>query len=180
MKFLKNNCKIIIGFILGVLLTSSIVYAAVSANQISYTKQGVNANNVSEALNDLYSKISNEEKTITLNGNNTLDKYYKNLNVNVSLTHYSKSSIAASNIGNTTICDFIPQFLFLKVNYVNGNTNVHYIFWSTDNCQHFYLSTNSYTVTDDTKDFTISNNKIYLNSATWAKSGTYSMEYWAM
>lgn len=37
MKFLKNNLKIIIAFIVGVILAGGIVYAATSAEQIDYT-----------------------------------------------------------------------------------------------------------------------------------------------
>lgn len=54
MKLIKNNFKIFIGFILGVILSGGIVYAVVSANQIEYTREGSNINNVEDALNDLY------------------------------------------------------------------------------------------------------------------------------
>lgn len=57
MKFLKNNLKLIIAFILGVILTGGIVYAAVSAREVSYTTdKNINIKNVAEALNDLYNK----------------------------------------------------------------------------------------------------------------------------
>ena len=58
MKFCRNNVKVIIGFIVGVVLAGGIVYAAVtSADEISYmTEKNEEINNVQEALNDLYSK----------------------------------------------------------------------------------------------------------------------------
>ena len=57
MKFLKNNLKLIIGFILGVILTGGIVYAAVTASEIDYTTtKNSSVKNVEQALNDLYTK----------------------------------------------------------------------------------------------------------------------------
>ena len=55
MKFLKNNLKVIIAFILGLILAGGIVYAATSAKEVTYTtaKNG-NIKNVEDALNDLY------------------------------------------------------------------------------------------------------------------------------
>ena len=57
MKFLKNNLKVIIAFIVGVILAGGIVYAATSAKDVTYTtsKNG-EIKNVEEALNDLYNK----------------------------------------------------------------------------------------------------------------------------
>ena len=59
MKFIKNNLKVIIGFIIGVILASGItVYAySYAAKDISYTKPGTETEiNVEQALNDLYGK----------------------------------------------------------------------------------------------------------------------------
>lgn len=59
MKFYKNNLKIIIAFVVGLILSGGIVYAVTSANQISYTTdKNVNIKNVEEALNDLYSNTN--------------------------------------------------------------------------------------------------------------------------
>ena len=57
MKILKDNLKVIIAFVLGAVLTGEIVYAATSANQVTYaTEKNLKIKNVEEALNDLYSK----------------------------------------------------------------------------------------------------------------------------
>ena len=59
MKFLKNNLKLIIGFIIGVILTGGIVYATVvaSADEVTYTTdKNAEIKNVAEALEDLYRK----------------------------------------------------------------------------------------------------------------------------
>lgn len=83
MKFLKNNLKIIIAFIVGVILAGGIVYAATSAEQIDYTTdKNSEIKNVKEALNDLYDeKIKNELLTPQLLASNvnsyTFDKNYR-------------------------------------------------------------------------------------------------------
>lgn len=61
MRFIKNNLKVIIAFIVGVILAGGIVYATTSASQVSYTTdKNLEINTVAEALNDLYNKqISN-------------------------------------------------------------------------------------------------------------------------
>ena len=58
MKYLRNNLKVIIGFIIGVVLASSITVYAYNylAKDISYIREGTNIKNVAEALNDLYNK----------------------------------------------------------------------------------------------------------------------------
>lgn len=52
--------EVIISFIIGVILASSIaVYAAINASDINYTRAGTNITSVEGALNDLYSKTNN-------------------------------------------------------------------------------------------------------------------------
>ena len=61
MKFLKNNLKIIIGFILGIILFAGIgVYATYNyfANEIGYKKADGTIISVGKALNELYGKSS--------------------------------------------------------------------------------------------------------------------------
>lgn len=53
MKIIKNNIKFIIGFIVGIVAAGGIVYAAVSASEVNYTKEGTAITNVEQALNDL-------------------------------------------------------------------------------------------------------------------------------
>lgn len=91
MKFIKKNIKLIVGIIVGVLSVSGIsVYATYKyfATDVSYTKDGVEMS-VADALNDLYNnkkETSDITKEITENGEKTLDKYYKNIKVNVPST----------------------------------------------------------------------------------------------
>lgn len=68
MNFLKNNIRIIIGLIIGVLIASGITVYAYSyiASDISYTKPGTEtAISVEEALNDLYSKSNKTSQQVT-------------------------------------------------------------------------------------------------------------------
>ena len=67
MKFFKNNFKLIVGFIVGVILASGITVYAYSyyAKDISYTKPGTEtAISVEQALNDLYTKTKREPSLV--------------------------------------------------------------------------------------------------------------------
>lgn len=106
MKFIKKNIKLIIGILIGILLVSGIsVYATYKyfATDVSYTKDGIKIN-VEKALNELYTnkkETTEETKEITVNGEQTLDKYYKNLNVNIT-NQFKGMKIIASGIARTT------------------------------------------------------------------------------
>ena len=63
MKFLKNNLKIIIAFIMGAILATGItVYANINASSITYS----NNKTVAQALNELYNTNSNISQTNAL------------------------------------------------------------------------------------------------------------------
>lgn len=67
MRVLKDNLKLIIGFILGVILASSITVYAYSyfAKDIGYTKPGTESEiSVETALNELYNKRNNTDHEI--------------------------------------------------------------------------------------------------------------------
>ena len=120
MKFIKNNLKVIIGFIIGVILASSITVYAYSylASDISYTRDGTNIKSVEEALNELYrnkKETSDDTKSITANGEQELDKYYKKLNVNVytndDLTYvgyYESETYKTAQVSTLTINNVEP------------------------------------------------------------------------
>ena len=71
MKFLKEKKGIIISFIIGVIIASSITVYAYSyfASDIGYAREGTNIKNVAEALNDLYGKNTSNIFVATLGGN---------------------------------------------------------------------------------------------------------------
>ena len=103
MKILKNNLKVIIAFIVGVILAGGIVYAAVvSASEVSYTTaKNANITNVQEALNDLYSKNQN----------------------NITITSTSISKVASASY--TFQDDYKAAIIYIQDNYNSGST------WST-------------------------------------------------
>ena len=74
MKILKNNIKLIIGLIIGAILSGGIVYATSTylASQVDYNKNG--QAKVSNALDDLYSKVPSGEQNITTNGTYDISK----------------------------------------------------------------------------------------------------------
>lgn len=62
---LKKNVRLIVGFIIGVILTGGIVYATTSAREVVYTtEKNAEIKNVESALNDLYRKTTNENNQL--------------------------------------------------------------------------------------------------------------------
>ena len=92
MKFLKNNLKAIITFLIGVILAGGIVYAATSANQVTYTiSKNAQVQTVADALNDLYA----------------------NYNSHNNLTVFSKNSISNTASTNRTTTINLPKGKYL-------------------------------------------------------------------
>ena len=89
MKFLKSNLKVIIGFIIGVILAGGIVYATVSATEVDYTtEKNTEIKNVSDALNDLYSKLPT--KTLLWTNSNPTENFTgQTITLDSSLTNYT-------------------------------------------------------------------------------------------
>ena len=146
MKFLKNNFKVIVGFIIGVILASSIAVYAYSyfASDVKYT----DTKTVEQALDELYAnkkETSDMEKIINSNGKQTLDKYYKFINVNVlsesdelnTLTAYAFGNVTSTsstvNITQDQTAKFVCSIRATNGNqtycnvYVNGNLIVNHI-----------------------------------------------------
>ena len=68
MKVIKNNIKLLIGFIFGIIISISLTVCAytLQANEIGYTKSGVSdVTNVQQALNKLYD-MNKESKELNL------------------------------------------------------------------------------------------------------------------
>ena len=103
MKFLKNNFKIIIGFIIGSVLTGGIVYASMSAGDIIYK----NNKTVEQALNQLYSYKANVilvQENISGSGTTDVD-------VKPFYTNYSE----------LTAADF--KLIITNMSYANSGTS---------------------------------------------------------
>lgn len=111
----KKNVNLIIGIVLGILLTSGISVFATSATnhylatEVIYSKNGNNIT-VNQALNELYQnkrETSDTTKEITTRGTQTLDKYYKNINVNTQsnlvLAGHGESSFQTTTTTETNV-----------------------------------------------------------------------------
>ena len=106
MNFLKSNFKIIIPFVVGLLIAGSIVYAANSARDISYSRG--NIKNVEEALNDLYSKISTENIIFTgANNKNSEMQSYTFLHDNDKAMIFSGQVSLMYSINSTDTQNFV-------------------------------------------------------------------------
>ena len=102
MKFLKNNVKLFIGIIIGIFLASGTILAySYYANDISYTKQGIaNEITVSDALDDLYSKVPSGSKTIESTGSFDVSQYATAVVQNLyTTTQYNNNYTTGYNAG---------------------------------------------------------------------------------
>jgi len=127
MKFFKEKKSIIISFIIGVIIASSITVYAYSyyAKDIGYTKPGTNTEiSVEDALNDLYSEIKNSNELYikefqALNNGNLNTHAYAQLILDVdSFNYISFDSITAKYTNKLTY--------FRIYDKSNGNENKIY------------------------------------------------------
>lgn len=105
MKFLKNNLKVIIGFIVGVVLASSItVYAyGYFAKDISYTKPGTNTPiSVETALNDLYSNTTHGKTLLWSNTSPNNDFAEQSITLNQSANNFTHIMICWKDYPSST------------------------------------------------------------------------------
>ena len=103
MKLIKNNIKGIIGFLIGVILTGGVAYAATSASKVDYTTpKNENIINVEGALNDLYSLKTNldniEISTAVLGSNNSVDPHTFSATEIPNYENLSASDFCLSNV----------------------------------------------------------------------------------
>ena len=117
MKFLKNNFKVIIAFILGLVLAGGIVYAAVSASEIEYK----NGKSVEQALNELYGKT---ESSTLLWENQSPTSTFDAQTIPLNLSGYDYVFIIAERQNNSD--DKPRSNLLLKVgeDYTTGHPSV--------------------------------------------------------
>ena len=174
MKFLKNNLKVIIAFILGATVAGGIVYAATSASEVTYsTSKNAEIKNVEQALNDLYAKSTTYKKLDTITTANASDilngkTAYNNLG-NLITGNLSNGCIVnrvTCSSCNTTsgqeLADFWPsQFAIYGV---DASSNAKMVWYYNDNIAAdkvfvFFQSSNM-----ETLDSTIINASYKLNN----------------
>lgn len=131
-KILKK--EVILSFVLGVALTSGIVYAATAANQIGYTtNNNIEIKNVEQALNDLYEKINDNVKCVKGN--------------------YSKPQNSSVNIE----LDFTPSFVFIYF-YNYYSSQIQCVVYDSNKSVNYRLSTSNNTI--DTSGIIVEENNI--------------------
>ena len=115
MKIIKKNIKLLIGIIIGILISGSAVIAEtiIEANHIKYSNSKTEKTNVQDAIDELYelsenlknnnfaslilknNKVINKEPTLTTSSNNTSDEsgLYKSTNTNSGTTYYFRGNV---------------------------------------------------------------------------------------
>lgn len=96
MKFIKNNLKLVLAFVAGLISAGSIVYAVTAASSIDYTtNKNSQIKNVQDALNDLY---KNMKKVEILEFEGVARKDESSIDIDISSKYSNFSSIDISNI----------------------------------------------------------------------------------
>ena len=181
--------EVIISFIIGVILASSIaVYASINASEVDYK----NNQKVSDALDDLYNKVStykNLSTTTTVSPNSLLNGYtaYDNsgnlitgsISTNCITKTITSSEMITSN--NTELIDFGFEPSYFVV-YILNTSNWVYDIYQYDKKQWdegFVLmgdkrNTTWHKFSDVTSWFLFENNKLYIpNISQWDQNNTF-------
>ena len=178
MKFLKNNLKVIIAFILGATVAGGIVYAATSASEVTYsTSKNAEIKNVEQALNDLYAKSTTYKKldTITtanasdiLNGktayNNLGNLITGNYNNNITFTLLNEIGTEQFQLSETLI-NLYSKIKITSDNKLSGNTYTYGITNSDGSSEITFNRNQEYNIQDL---YNSGYNKIYVRSDGWA------------
>ena len=103
MKILKENIKLIIAFLIGVIISGTVFAYSYYSDDIGYIKQGTtNEITVSDALDDLYSKVPSGSTTIELTGSFDVSQFATAVVQNLyTTTQYNNNYTTGYNEGNT-------------------------------------------------------------------------------
>ena len=115
MKIIKKDIKLLIGIIIGILISGSVVIAEsiIEANHIKYSNSKTEKTNVQDAIDELYelsenlknnnfaslilknNQVINKEPTLTTSSNNTSDEsgLYKSTDTNSGTTYYFRGNV---------------------------------------------------------------------------------------
>lgn len=132
-----KNLKVMIAFILGLILSGGIVYAAVSAKQINYTREDTEIKSVEDALNDLYNKQTHTYKNMITGGNN------RNDGITSHKIEYDndKALIITSQVGLRYAINSTDSFAnsYSSVGYLEDNRGLYYTYISLKAGDTIYL-----------------------------------------
>lgn len=155
MKFFKRNVRTIIGFLVGVILASSITVYAYSylASEVSYSKPGTNATiSVSDALNDLYDKINIKQE------NNKQQLSYVGVYSGTNSENTKTTSVAVQNltVGKSYLFICYRAYTGGANAYTKTNTNVFTCsFTNVSSFKFLNEAVNSYVVTPSNTSVTV-------------------------
>ena len=124
MNFIRKNIKLLIGIIIGLVIASTIVvYAAINANTVDYK----NNQKVSDALNELYTKVPSGSQDITANGTyNIANKASVNVSVGAPSMTFNLINDAYSTTNSQASFDVTPlsnQYKYFKIIGLYNDTN---------------------------------------------------------
>ena len=169
MKIIKKNIKLLIGIIIGILISGSAVIAEsiIEANHIKYSNSKTEKTNVQDAIDELYelsenlknnnfaslilknNKVINKEPTLTTSSNNTSDEsgLYKSTNTNSGTTYYFRGNVENNYVnfaGFTWRIVRINEDGTIRIVMQDGiNNNTTYAFNTNYNSYAYMYYTNS-------------------------------------
>lgn len=87
--FLKKNIKLFVGIIVGIILSSGVVYA-INANSITFNSRNENwdVDNIEDAINELYSMGTLEKTVLWTNSNPTSNFAEQNVTLSDNINNY--------------------------------------------------------------------------------------------
>ena len=169
MKIIKKNIKLLIGIIIGILISGSAVIAEtiIEANHIKYSNSKTEKTNVQDAIDELYelsenlrhnnfaslilknNKVINKKPTLTTSSNNTSDEsgLYKSTNTNSGTTYYFRGNVENNYVnfaGFTWRIVRINEDGTIRIVMQDGiNNDTKYTFNSNTNNYTYMYYTNS-------------------------------------
>ena len=155
---MKNNIKLIIGILIGILIASTTVYAVtiIDANEVAFnnTTTSLNSTNVQDALDELHSNFIQGERMI-----------YRNSSASWSLNQNISSFTSGTDFFTTK--NSINHNFYLKYSVINNTVNKSYIeFTITNELANTYpgIKTGTFMIEAVDSDTTYEINKAILES----------------
>ena len=135
-KFLKNNIKLILVFLLGIIVSSGITVYAVNnymSNQIRYQNNTFAINNVSDALDDLYSYSKDKIDNYVSNQNNNYSTEEQVVGTWIDGKPIYQKTVTNLSVSSGSSNALHQAWITLPVNISDMETIIDVIFYSDSN-----------------------------------------------